>query len=142
MKPKMRSFMKSLRTTTMVTAAGAAWMLLAATGCSSSTNEPPEPDSGTDTGVDTTPPPPPPAVGVVAAGVRWFGRVDTTTDAAHPRFSWSGTGFIAKFMGTSLTAQLATTGTNQIFKTVIDGTPQDPFTASGGVPRCTPSPPA
>ena len=71
-------------------------------------------------------------MGVMAAGVRWFGRVDTTTDAAHPRFSWSGTGFVAKFMGTSLTAQLTITGTNQIFKTVIDGTPQPPFTAACG----------
>ena len=130
MKPKMRSFMKNLRTTTMVAVAGAAWMLLAATGCSSSTNEPT--DSGTstgmDTGVDTGPPAP---MGVVAAGVRWFGRVDTTTDAAHPRFAWSGTGFIARFTGTSLTAQLAISGTAQIFKTVIDGTPQAPFTAAG-----------
>lgn len=129
MKPKMRSLMKSTCTTTMLTAAGAASMLLAATGCSSATNEPPTTDAGSDTGVDTNPPPPPVAMGVVAAGVRWFGRVDTTTDAAHPRFSWSGTGFIAKFMGTSLAAQLKTSGSFQIFKTVIDGTPQAPFTA-------------
>ena len=114
MKPKMRSRMKNTRTTMMVTAAGAAWMLLAATGCSSSTNEPPNNDAGTDTGVDTAPPPPPVPIDVVAAGVRWVGRVDSTTDAAHPSFSWSGTGFVAKFMGTSLTAQLTTTGTNQI----------------------------
>jgi len=67
---------------------------------------------------------------VVAAGVRWVGRVDITTDAAHPRFAWSGTGFVARFMGTSLTAQLAISGTTQIFKTVIDGTPQAPFTAA------------
>src|SRR5262249_9138514 len=32
----------------------------------------------------------PPPAGVVAAGVRWFGRVDTT-NAAQPKFSWSGT---------------------------------------------------
>ena len=80
-------------------------------------------------------------MGVIAAGVRWFGRVDTTSDAAHPRFSWSGTGFIAKFMGTSLTAQLTTTGTNQIFKTVIDGMPQPAFTVGGGSTGCTRWPP-
>jgi lysophospholipase L1-like esterase len=120
--------------TMIVAAAGTAWMLLlAAPGCSSSTNQPPEADAATDAGTDTGPVGPPAAMGVIAAGVRWFGRVDTTSDAAHPRFSWSGTGFIAKFMGTSLTAQLTTTGTNQIFKTVIDGTPQPAFTAGGGV---------
>ncbi len=141
--------MKRTYTTTIAAAASAAWLLLAAPGCgSSSTNEPPEvdasadsgPDAGPDTstapdtGIDTGPVdrgPPPVPMGVVAAGVRWFGRVDTT-DAAHPRFSWSGTGFIAKFTGTSLTAQLTITGTNQIFKTVIDGTPQAPFAAAVG----------
>jgi lysophospholipase L1-like esterase len=122
--------------TTIVTAAGAAFMLLAAPGCSSDSKEPVDHDAGTDTGatadtgVDTGPPPVP--MGVIAAGVRWVGRVDTTTDAAHPRFSWSGTGFVAKFMGTSLTAQLTVTGANAIFKTVIDGAPQAPFTAGAG----------
>jgi lysophospholipase L1-like esterase len=128
----MRSLMR--RTcATIVTAAGAACLLLAAPGCGSDSNQPANNDAGTgtggsaDTGVDTGPPPP---VDVVAAGVRWIGRVDITTDAAHPRFAWSGTGFVAKFMGTSLTAQLAISGTTQIFKTVIDGTPQAPFTAA------------
>ncbi len=46
-----------------------------------------------------------PPAGVVAAGVRWFGRVDTT-DPTKPRFSWSGSGFAAQFSGTSLTMQL------------------------------------
>jgi lysophospholipase L1-like esterase len=127
----MRSLMKKT-CTTIVTVAGAACMLLAGPGCSSGSNEPGDAGTGTggssaDTGVDTGPPPP---VDIVAAGVRWVGRVDITTDAAHPRFAWSGTGFIAKFTGTSLTAQLAISGTTQIFKTVIDGTPQAPFTAA------------
>ena len=39
-----------------------------------------------------------PATGVIAAGVRWIGRVDTG-DPMRPRFSWSGTGFIARFQG-------------------------------------------
>jgi len=74
---------------------------------------------------------PPAPAGVVAAGVRWFGRVDTT-DPTKPRFAWSGTGFVARFSGTSLTAQLAVTGANEIFKTVVDGAPQPTFTAAAG----------
>ncbi len=142
MKLNMCSRMKTA-CMTIVTATSAAWLLLAAPGCSSSTNAPAvDASAGADTGaggdIGTSPDTgladrgstPVPA-GVIAAGVRWFGRVDTT-DAAHPRFSWSGTGFVAKFTGTSLTAQLAITGTAQIFKTVIDGAPQAPFTAAAG----------
>jgi lysophospholipase L1-like esterase len=68
-------------------------------------------------------------MGVVAAGVRWVGRVDTTTPTA-PRFGWSGTGFIAQFSGTGLTAAISLTASNEIynFKTVVDGTPQPAFT--------------
>jgi lysophospholipase L1-like esterase len=72
--------------------------------------------------------------GVVAAGVRWFGRVDTT-NAAMPRFSWSGTGFIARLSGTGLSVglQLANSNEPYLFKPVVDGTPQAVFkaTASG-----------
>jgi lysophospholipase L1-like esterase len=68
--------------------------------------------------------------GVVAAGVRWFGRVDTT-DPARPRFAWSGTGFVARFSGTSLAARLNNDGAF-IFKTVIDGAAQPAFTAGAG----------
>jgi lysophospholipase L1-like esterase len=94
-------------------------------GCGSSTGQPMA-DAGGDAG-------PPGAMGVVAAGVRWFGRVDTTTNAAEPRFAWSGTGFIAHIMGTSLTAQLSVSGAAQIFTPVLDGTPQANFTAQPGV---------
>jgi lysophospholipase L1-like esterase len=89
------------------------------------------PDAG---GVDTGPPnnPVPPPAGVVALGVRFIGRVDTTSDAAHPRFSWSGTGFVARFEGTSLAADLNVTGAAAIFKTVVDGAPQPPFTSAQG----------
>ena len=76
--------------------------------------------------------PTPPPAGVVAAGVRWLGRVDITSNPAQPRFAWSGSGFVAQFSGTSLTAQLATTGSAQIFKAVVDGAPQAPFTARVG----------
>jgi lysophospholipase L1-like esterase len=80
--------------------------------------------------MDGNSPVPPPA-DVVAAGVRWVGRVDTTTPA-KPRFSWSGTGFVARFSGTSLDMQLTVSGAAAIFKTVVDGAPQAPFTAAVG----------
>jgi lysophospholipase L1-like esterase len=73
-----------------------------------------------------------PPAGVVAAGVRWLGRVDTTSMPDRPRFSWSGSGFVARFSGTSLTADLAITGAAAIFKAVVDGAPQAPFTAGPG----------
>ena len=69
--------------------------------------------------------------GVVAAGVRWIGRVDLTTDAQHPRFGWSGTGFVARFTGTSLTAQL-NNGSAMLFKPVVDTKPQAVIMAPAG----------
>jgi hypothetical protein len=68
--------------------------------------------------------------GVVAAGVRWVGRVDLT-DAQRPRFSWSGTGFVARFSGTSLAIQINSSGAF-IFKRVVDGTPGAAFTIPAG----------
>ena len=100
-------------------------------------------DSGIDTGGSTIdggggtsevgPPnnPVPPPAGVVAAGVRWFGRVDVS-NPAEPRFSWSGSGFAARFTGTSLAIDLAVSGSTQIFKVVVDGTAQPPFSATPG----------
>jgi len=70
--------------------------------------------------------------GIVAAGVRWFGRVDLTTDPQHPRFAWSGTGFVARFMGTSLSASLNNGATTTLFKPVVDGVPQAVISASAG----------
>jgi len=70
--------------------------------------------------------------GIVAAGVRWFGRVDLTTDPQHPRFAWSGTGFVARFNGTSLSASLNDGASATLFKAVVDGVPQPVFTASAG----------
>ncbi|HVY39153.1 MAG TPA: SGNH/GDSL hydrolase family protein, partial [Polyangia bacterium] len=61
--------------------------------------------------------------GVVAAGVRWVGRVDLT-DVQHPRFSWSGTGFVARFSGTGLSIEISNSGGGPfLFKPVVDGTP-------------------
>ena len=68
--------------------------------------------------------------GVVAAGVRWVGRVDLT-DAQHPRFSWSGSGFVARFTGTSLAMQINSSGAF-IFKAIVDGTPRAAFTIASG----------
>jgi lysophospholipase L1-like esterase len=86
--------------------------------------------------VDANNPVQPPAP-VIAAGVRWVGRVDVTTNAAQPRFSWSGTGFVARFSGTGLSADLSVAGSPQIFKAVVDGTPQATFTAAAGQAKQT-----
>lgn len=65
-----------------------------------------------------------PSEPVVAAGVRWVGRVDAE-DPAAPRFAWSGSGFVATVAGTAISVALATEGTSeQVFvQPVVDGTP-------------------
>ena len=103
-------------------------ILGAVAGCGGSggSGQPPGPDGGgSDAG---NPDAGNPRMGVVAAGVRWVGRVDTTTPTA-PRFGWSGTGFIAHLSGTGLSAALSVTASNEIynFKAVIDGAPQPAF---------------
>jgi lysophospholipase L1-like esterase len=67
---------------------------------------------------------------VISAGVRWLGRVDTSTPA-RPRFAWSGTGFIARFNGVGLTVTLSNAGAF-LFKAVVDGQPQPAFAAVTG----------
>jgi lysophospholipase L1-like esterase len=94
------------------------------------TDAEPMPDAGSSTDATPNAPVAPPA-DVVAAGVRWVGRVDLTTPD-KPRFSWPGTGFVARFSGTSLDAQLSVSGAAAIFKAVVDGTPQATFTAAAG----------
>ena len=59
--------------------------------------------------------------GMTAAGVRWVGRVDNS-DAAGPRFSWSGSGFVATFSGTSLDVKLKNSDAF-VFQPVIDNQP-------------------
>ena len=85
-------------------------LVVAAVGCGGSgSGQPPGPDgaAGTDGGGIAH-------AGVVAAGVRWVGRVDTTTPTT-PRFGWSGTGFIAQFSGTGLSAAISVTASNEIY---------------------------
>ena len=124
MKMKRTKTMHGTIRTFAVTAA------IAAAGCAADPNHEPLDAGGPPLDGATNNPVPPPAP-VIAAGVRWVGRVDTTTNAAQPRFSWSGTGFVARFSGTSLEAELNAAGSAQIFKAVVDGTPQAPFTATG-----------
>ena len=49
----------------------------------------------------------------------------------RPRFAWSGTGFVARFSGTSLALQINNSG-SFIFKPVVDGVPQPAFTVASG----------
>jgi len=67
---------------------------------------------------------------VISAGVRWLGRVDTS-QVDHPRFAWSGTGFIARFTGTGVTVTLDNAGPF-VFKAVVDGQPRAPFATTSG----------
>jgi lysophospholipase L1-like esterase len=110
---------------------------LVATGCSGGGVSPAgtggaSGDAGTDAGGAVPP------AGVVASGVRWFGRVDIA-NAAGPRFSWSGTGFIAQLSGTGLSADLSLTTSTEpyLFKAVVDGAPQPAFTVAPGATPAT-----
>jgi lysophospholipase L1-like esterase len=63
------------------------------------------------------------------------GRVDLT-DGQRPRFSWSGTGFVARLSGTSLAMQINSSGAF-IFKAVVDGTARAAFTIPAGQQNAT-----
>jgi lysophospholipase L1-like esterase len=71
------------------------------------------------------------APSVIAAGVRWFGRIDTVTDPDHPRFAWSASGFVAGITGGTFSVDLENDGPF-MFKAVIDGEPQPPFAVTAG----------
>lgn len=63
------------------------------------------------------------AAGVVAAGVRWHGRVDVSDERAI-NFAWSGAGFVGMFAGPNVSAKLKTVGGGDIFfQPVVDGKP-------------------
>jgi len=68
--------------------------------------------------------------GTVAAGVRWVGRVDTS-DSAGPRFGWTGTGFVARFSGTSVGVNLKNDNA-YFFQPVIDGVKGTRYQATQG----------
>jgi hypothetical protein len=69
---------------------------------------------------------------VVAAGVRWFGRVDVSTASAI-KFAWSGTGFVGSFTGPVVSVKLRTEGSGEIyFQPVVDGVPGTRFPVVGG----------
>ncbi|MBV9945463.1 MAG: hypothetical protein JOZ69_01280 [Myxococcales bacterium] len=56
-------------------------------------------------------------------GVRWIGRVDTST-AGAAKFAWSGTGFVATVNGTRVSARLQTEmARTAFFQVVVDGHP-------------------
>jgi lysophospholipase L1-like esterase len=65
---------------------------------------------------------------LVAQGVRWVGRVSA---AESTRFAWSGTGFIARFSGTGISATL-TNAEGYLFQVVIDGARDRAFLATRG----------
>lgn len=61
---------------------------------------------------------------VISGGVRWVGRVDTS-NAAGPRFAWSGTGFVATVEGDTISVKMRSDGGNDaiFFQPVINGMP-------------------
>ncbi|HEY1536911.1 MAG TPA: hypothetical protein VGF76_22975, partial [Polyangiaceae bacterium] len=61
-------------------------------------------------------------------GIRWLGRVDKTATGA--RFSWPGTGFTARFNGTSAKVSMKTDNADY-FQLVVDGTVSLLSTQSG-----------
>jgi lysophospholipase L1-like esterase len=62
---------------------------------------------------------PEPPIANLEPGVHLVGRMETS-DAAGPRFAWSGSGVVAEFSGTEVTLRLDDSGQNQ-FTVVIDG---------------------
>ena len=98
--------------------------------CKSSGMTPPPNTAGTGGGAGGTGGGAGGGAGSGAGGLRWFGRVDMT-DAAGARFAWSGSGFVARFSGTGLSARLDNPGAF-VFKTVVDGVAQPPLEAAGG----------
>jgi lysophospholipase L1-like esterase len=76
------------------------------------------------------------------AMVRFVGRFDTS-DPAGPRFAWSGSAMVTRFVGTGIDVRLHDAGTNE-FQVVVDGTPSsklvtgpshDQYTAASGLPE-------
>ena len=71
-----------------------------------------------------------PVAPVVAAGVRWVGRVDVS-DVSAIKFAWSGAGFVGTFTGPTVSAKLRTEGGGEIyFQPVVDGKPGTRFSVT------------
>ena len=64
-------------------------------------------------------------------GIRYVGRFDTS-DAAGPRFAWSGSRILANFSGTSVSAKLEDSGSN-FFAVLIDGMLQPKLHPAAGM---------
>lgn len=60
--------------------------------------------------------------------VRFVGRIDTS-DPSAARFAWSGSGFVARFNGTSLAIRM---GGGQEYTVLVDGVVGPKFVPSGG----------
>lgn len=60
--------------------------------------------------------------------VRFVGRVDTS-DPSSARFAWSGSGFVARFEGSSLAVRM---GGGQEYTVLVDGVVTPKFVPSGG----------
>jgi lysophospholipase L1-like esterase len=67
-------------------------------------------------------------------GVRFVGRVDTTSsagfDGAGARFAWSGSGVVARFSGSQIAVRLAG---GQQFTVLVDGVLQPKLSPTGGL---------
>jgi lysophospholipase L1-like esterase len=69
-----------------------------------------------------------PAISDGPPEVRFVGRIDRS-DSAGPRFAWSGTGMVARFMSTSIAVDLAG---GQEYTLLLDGELQDKFVPGNG----------
>ena len=95
--------------------------LVASLACSGSLKEPNVPANAATSTQQKRPAQP--VAPVVAAGVRWVGRVDVT-DVSSIKFAWSGAGFVGTFTGPTVSAKLRTEGGGEIyFQPVVDGKP-------------------
>lgn len=79
------------------------------------------PDVGRETGADAGTDPTP--------GVRFIGRVDAS-DPDRVRFTWSGTGLVARFTGTTIGVRLVDMA--NLFEVTLDGRPLPPLQARFG----------
>lgn len=73
---------------------------------------------------------------VIPGGPRFLGRVDTT-DAAGPRFSWTGSGLVAVVSGTKISVTLRTEDNVSFYQPVVDGVPGQRFSVAPGEPATT-----